>query len=172
MNGQGFRLRPEAGRFILTYFLREFEWTPALTGKPNTGNSASERSFLEISWELGVGGREACPQTTLGSSRLRHSQGALRHQKMSRQVLSEICPLLYKTVENPECYEHSSSEPFQRLSYRQRFSTARTRCIKVIDHDRKQPRAKFGSPEDPGGDGPLKFFVSNVFSFSWDIKWS
>ena len=91
MNGQGFSLRPEAGPIILTYFLREFEWTP--------GNSVSESSILNISWELGAGGRggggrEACPQTTLGSSRLRHSQGALRHQKMSLPVLSEICPLL------------------------------------------------------------------------------
>ena len=43
----------------------------------------------------------ACPQTPLGTSCLRRSQGDVRCQKMSGPLLLEMCPLLFKTVENP-----------------------------------------------------------------------
>ena len=75
---------------LLIYFLLTFkenlsELQPCLgnwfLGSRNTGNSVSDCSILKITW---------------GST-----QGALWRRKMSRSVLSEICPLLYKTVEIP-----------------------------------------------------------------------
>ena len=43
----------------------------------------------------------ACPQIPLGSSHLRPYKASCGASKISRPVLSGICPLLLKTVENP-----------------------------------------------------------------------
>ena len=77
--------------FIINFVLLTFkenlnELQPCLAnwflGSRNTGNSVSDCYILKIYW---------------GST-----QGALWRRKISRPVLSEICPLLYKTVEIPK----------------------------------------------------------------------
>ena len=82
-------------RHRFTYFLKRIwvnsrlAWETDSLVSRNTGNSVSECSISRISWG----------SMRPSSSPLRRSQGALPGQKMS---VSEICPLLYKTVENPE----------------------------------------------------------------------
>ena len=62
-------------------------------GSRNDGNGVSEYSILKIS-------RGSMPPDPLGACAFGAREAPQR--KHSRPVLSEVCPLLYKTVENPE----------------------------------------------------------------------
>ena len=63
------------------------------------------------------------PPNPLGACAFRRSRGAETAKKISRLVLSQLCPLLYKTIENSG-YNYNS----RRLS---QFTTVQTRYLEL-----------------------------------------
>ena len=103
-------------------------------GSRNAGNSVSEWSIFKIPCG-------ACPQIPLGSSHLRPYKASCGASKISRPVLSGVCPLLLKTVENP--VGRSRKWLFDRQPFHRRHSKSAE--VHNITHTRIHCQLQFSN---------------------------